>query len=113
MARAVPTPVARTGFVLAPNLTAAVADGDIVDVGTRLWVLNGSGASINVTAVVTTEVSGLEVEDLIEPVPAGAARLIGPFSNLFKQPADAVEGAGKVLINYSAVASVTRGVVMP
>lgn len=111
MARATPATQARVGFALKPTLTAATVDGDIIDVGARVWVHNGAGAPINVTVQTTTAVSGLDVADLVVPVPAGTDALIGPFSNLFKQAADAAVGAGKVLVDYSAIASVTRGAV--
>lgn len=112
MARASLTTQARDGFRLAPTLTAAVADGDIVDVGSRIWVNNGSGAPITVTAVTAAETSGLAIEDLAETVAAGATVLIGPFGKtLFQQPDDAAEGAGRVLVDYSAVTSVTRAAV--
>jgi len=112
MARASLTTQARNEFRLAPTLTAAVADGDIVDVGSRVWVHNGSGAPITVTAQVVAETSGLELEDLVETVAAGADVLIGPFSRtLFGQASDAAIGASRVLIDYSAVTSVTRAAV--
>jgi hypothetical protein len=111
MARAILATAARSGFVLTPVLTAAVADGDVADVGSRVWVQNDSAVTVTVTAVTTGEVSGLAVADLAVAVPAGTTRLVGPFSNLFKQPDDAVEGAGKVLVNYSAVTDVLRGAV--
>lgn len=114
MARASLTTQARSGFRLAPTLTAAAVDGDIVDVNSRLWVHNGSGAPITVTAVTAAEVSGLEIEDVAEAVAAGADVLIGPFSRtLFAQPADAAVGASRVLINYSSVTTVTRAAVAP
>lgn len=113
MARASITtqPVVPAG--LNPLLTQAVVDGDIVDVGrVALWVNNGSGASITVTVQPTYSRDGLDLEPLVVAVPAGAFRLIGPLpARTYAQPFDAVIGAGRALVDYSAVTTVTRGVI--
>ncbi len=101
----------RTG--LTPALTGPVVDGDIIDSGNvGIWVVNGSGAPINVTVQATASQDGQAVEDLVVAVPAAGTRLIGPFpGRTFEQPSDAVVGAGRVLVDYSAVTTVTRGVI--
>lgn len=112
MARASLTTPTTTDFktVIAP--TAATVDGDIIDVGARLYVNNGSGAPINVTVQCTASTSGLDVEDLVVPVAAGQSALIGPLpKSLFAQASDAVVGAGRALVDYSAITSVTRAAV--
>lgn len=93
--------------------TAAVADGDIIDVGNvKLYVENNSGAPITVTVQTTAVSQGLDVEDLVVPVAAGQIALIGPFPpSLFKQPSDAAVGASRALIDYSDVTSVVRAAV--
>ncbi len=113
MARTSVTTQRITRAGLEPVLTAPVADGDIVDPGNvAVWVDNGSGASITVTAITPGTVSGLAVADLAVVVPAGESRLVGPLpASVFAQPADADPGANRVLVDYSAVASVTRAVV--
>lgn len=102
--------IVRPGLTAA--LTAPTVDGDIVDAGDRcfLEVANGSGAPITVTAVTPGTQDGLAISDLIVSVPAAGNKRIGPFpARTFAQASDAVVGAGRVLIDYSAVASVTRG----
>lgn len=105
------------------NPTAAVADydgvtvtpgtpdatGDILDPGCTLIVENGSGSSITVTFVSTATFETVDVPDVGGPVAAGATVAFKvPPLRLAGQPSDAAVGAGRVLANYSAVASVTR-----
>lgn len=103
--------VVRTG--LNPNLTAPTVDGDIVDTGNvALWVDNASGGAVTVTVVSSSSQDGLNTEDLVVSVPAAGKRLIGPFpARTFAQASDATIGAGRVLVDYSAVTSVTRAVI--
>lgn len=103
--------VVRTG--LTPSYTAAVADGDIIDSGAVfLHVKNASGVSVTVTIETPVTLDGLALADQAVAVPAAGERMIGPFpARTFQQPADAAVGANRVLVNYSAVASVTRAVV--
>lgn len=101
--------IARTG--VNPALTAPVADGDVIDVGaTFLVVANGGGAPVTVTVQTPVEYAGLELEDLTVSVPAAGQRWIGPFpASVFGQPVGD-PNAGRALVDYSAVADVTRGV---
>jgi len=96
---------------LAPTLTAPTVDGDVIDSGAvAVYVTNGSGGSINVTAQTPATQSGLAVAESVVAVAAGATRLIGPFpKGTFGQLSGADEG--QVYIDYSAQASVTRAVV--
>ncbi|MGA6164307.1 hypothetical protein [Amycolatopsis magusensis] len=111
MARLSPAtqPIARSG--LTPALTAPNADGDIIDTGrVFLEVANGGGSPITVTVISTAEVDGLPVEDLEVSVPAAGRKLIGPFAKTtFGQPSSD-PNAGKALVDYSSITSVTRGV---
>ena len=102
--------VTRAG--LNPSLPAPTASGDVVDCGQlALWVINGSGASITVTVQATAQVDGLDVADLVVPVLAAGQRLIGPFpARTFGQPSGSAD-AGRAYVDYSAVASITRGVI--
>ena len=95
------------------SMGAAVADGDIIPAGNvMLRVTNGGGSPITVTAVTPGTVAGLAIADATLTVPAAGTRDWGPFpTSVFAQPADAVDGPGKVLINYSGITSVTRAVV--
>ena len=90
-------------------LSAAPADGDIVEAGTFLVVLNGSGGSINITIVNPNTRHELAVVNRVIAVAAGTTRHI-PIPSDMAQDSDAVEGANKVLVNYSAVTTVSRGV---
>jgi hypothetical protein len=112
MARTSVTTQSITRAGLNTAMTAPPVDGDIIDAGAVfLEVLNGSGSPITVTVQTAGTVEGLPVEDLAVTVPAAGNRRIGPFPGVFKQAADAVVGAGRVLVDYSAVTSVTRAVV--
>jgi len=115
MARSLPaTQVAddRLGLVVA--LAAPNADGDsVTSDATHAVVANGSGASINVTLLNPRTLYGDDVADRIIAVAAGATRHI-PLPASFRQDVGAtdlgVDVSNMVLINYSAVASVTRGI---
>lgn len=116
MARSTPATqaVPDEGAVVA--LTAPNADGDTVTLdgsGVFAVVANASGGSINVTLSNPQAYNGLNVEDRVVAVAAGATKHI-PIPAFFKQSAGTtdlgVDVSGKVLINYSAVASVTRGI---
>lgn len=116
MARGTPATqvIGSGGLVVA--LTAAPADGDIVDMsgaGTFVEVANGSGGSINVTILNPQEYNGLDVADRVVAVAAGTTAKI-PVPAFFKQDVGTMDAGidvgGKALINYSAVATVTRGV---
>lgn len=125
MARGTPTTQvsdSRTGVVVA--LSAAPADGDIVapatgDLaagGSRYWarVNNGSGAPINVTLVNPQTLYGDDVADRVVAVAAGVTRDI-PLPASFRQDVGTmdvgVDVGNKILLNYSSVTSVTRGIV--
>jgi hypothetical protein len=125
MARGTPTTQvsdSRTGVAVA--LTAAPADGDIVAAaagdlaagGPTYYarVANGSGAPINVTLVNPQTLYGDDVADRVVPVAAGATRDI-PLPSSFRQDPGTmdvgVDVGNKILVNYSAVTTVTRGIV--
>lgn len=99
------------GDGLTPALTAPTVDGDTIDAGAvALMVVNGSGASINVTVQTPATQSGLAVAENIVAVPASATKLIGPFpKGTYARPSAPDEG--KVYVDYSAQTSVTRAVV--
>jgi hypothetical protein len=101
--------ISRTG--LNPALAGPPnVDGDVMDAGaTFLQVHNGSGGSINVTIAATVVVDGLALANLVVAVPAGQDRLIGPFPVRTFAQEDESPDAGRVYVNYSAQASVTRG----
>lgn len=111
MARSTPATQSIPDDGLAANMTAPNSDGDIADCGGGEFatIENGSGASITVTVVTPGEPYGLALADRAITIAAGATKDI-PLKRYYRQPTDAVEGAGKCLINYSAVASVTRAI---
>lgn len=96
---------------LAPALTAPTVDGDSIESGqVAVMVTNASGAPINVTAQTPATQDGLAIAEQIVAVAAGATKLIGPFPrSTYGQPSGA--DRGRVYIDYSAQASVTRAVV--
>jgi hypothetical protein len=109
MARTSPTAVSPT--LAGAVVTAGTPDatGDIVDPGSYLVVVNGSGGSITVTLQSTATKDGLAVANGGGTVAAGTTRVFGPLiSRLFEQAANAATGPNKVLVDYSAVTSVTR-----
>jgi hypothetical protein len=111
MARTSPATQVVVDAGLAVTLTAPSVDGDIAEAGRSFAIVdNASGVSINVTLSNPNTVEGLDVADRVVAVAAGARKLI-PIPSQFKQATDAVEGPGMALINYSAVASVTRAIV--
>ncbi|WP_290055662.1 hypothetical protein [Amycolatopsis solani] len=99
---------------LVANHTGPTVDGDAVEVGRGVFlsVINGSAAPITVTIQTPDAVDGdLTVADRVVTVPVGTTpKLIPLTSNHYRQPiGDA--NVGKGLVDYSAVASVTRAVV--
>jgi hypothetical protein len=114
MARSTPTPVTPTVAGTVVTMGAAPVDGDILPVGPNvaLLVTNGGGSPITVTIQTTAEKAGLAVADAGGAVANGTSRIFGPFpASLFAQADDAVVGANKVLVDYSAITSVTRAVI--
>lgn len=102
---------------LAPVLTAPTASNDVVDVGKyALMVTNGSGSSINVTILMPGLVDGdITVGPRSIAVAAAATKLIPLTSNNYKQTATSIDAGqtadvGRAYVNYSAIGSVTRGV---
>jgi hypothetical protein len=98
---------------LLPSHTAVTADGDIVDVGKNfLSVINGGAGPITVTIQTPGVVDGdLAIADREVTVPVGTTpKLIPLTSPNYRQPADSVN-AGRALVDYSAITSVTRAVV--
>jgi len=104
-------PVPLSGLALAH--TAPNADGDIVDVvrGGFLSVINGGTGPITVTVQTPGLVDGdLAIADRTVTVPVGTTpKLIPLTSAKYKQPVGDAN-AGRALVDYSAVTSVTRAV---
>jgi hypothetical protein len=113
MARVSTTAQQLSGAGLLPSHTAPTADGDIVDVGrVFLSVINGGTASITVTVQTPGTVDGdLGIEDRTVTVPVGTTpKLIPITSPHYRQPSGSAN-AGRALVDYSAITSVTRAVV--
>lgn len=107
----VPTvrPQLKDGALVDPP--ALVADGDIIDAGAVVLVVTAGASPTTVTIPTVRTVHGLATEDAGGVVAAGTTRVFGPFPRaLFAQPADAEEGPGRVLVDYSSVTDVTRQV---
>lgn len=111
MARSTPATQSIPDDGLAAVMTAPNADGDIADCGSGEFatIENGSGVSITVTVVTPSAPYGLALADRAITIAAGVTKDI-PLKRYYKQPADAVTGPGQCLIDYSAVASVTRAI---
>jgi hypothetical protein len=98
-----PTEIVRTGRVI--SLSAANADGSFVPNNGRVYlhVKNGDVSSKTVTvAAQLRPVSGLAIADVTVSVAASAEALIGPFP-----PEVFNDAAGRLVVSYSAVTSVT------
>lgn len=111
MARSTPTTQNITDDGLTATMAAPNSDGDIADCGAGVFatILNGSGAPITVTLITPGTSHGLAIADRTTSIAAGASKDV-PLKGYYKQPADAVTGPGQCLIDYSAVASVTRAI---
>lgn len=93
-----------------PSYSAAPAGGTELpgDGDTVLHVKNGSGVSINVTVQTGGTLEGEPVADKVVAVAAGAEKFIGPFRPAaYNQPVGAASHANKVIVDYSAVTTVT------
>lgn len=97
--------IARGGLAVAPvNVTV---DGDVIDAGNTILIVENSGvAAATVTVLATATQDGLDVEDQVTTVAAGATALLGPWPvRTFGQPSGANESgaddAGRVYVNYS------------
>lgn len=98
--------ITRAGLI--PVLAAATVNNDVVDAGAVfLQVANGSGASINVTVYSPLLTDGLTVGPLVVAVAAGVTKLIGPFP-VATFARSVAPDIGRMYVDYSAFASVTR-----
>ncbi|MGW3674635.1 hypothetical protein [Streptomyces sp. NPDC005166] len=97
-------PVTTAG--LAPTYTSASAGGDQAPVGGGyfLEVRNGGGASITVTVVTPGTYKGFAIADAALVIPAAGSGVI-PLDSVYRNPS-----TGRADITYSAVTSVTVGV---
>lgn len=88
MATLATQPVTRAG--LNPAYVAPSAGGDKLSPSSTavLHVKNASAAAVTVTLVTPGKVDGFDIADLAVSVPAGGERLIGPVSEVFRDPAD-------------------------
>lgn len=90
------------------TLTAPPADGDIVDLDGILTVVAGATPT-TVTIVTPGTVEDLAIAEGTVAVAASTRVEIPIRRRSYRQPVDAAEGAGRVLVNYSSVATITRG----
>ncbi|MCA1572824.1 MAG: hypothetical protein LC798_21530 [Chloroflexi bacterium] len=113
---ATPTVVGSHGGASGLGATPDAAGG-WVPPNSILVVRNGSGASINVTAVAPAGAlavpSGIDPTDVVLVVAAGAIAAMGPFDpSYFAQVSGSQQG--QVFIDFSAVATVTAfAVILP
>jgi hypothetical protein len=105
--------ITRAGLV--PALTAPAGtgptNGDVIDAGPVFLMVTAGATPTTVTVYSTPTVDGLDVADLTVTVGATSTRLIGPFPARTFANAVGATDAGRVYVDYSSVATVTRGVV--
>lgn len=99
------------GGDLTMGTPAVSPNGDIVDLGSRnfLVVRNGSGAPITVTIDTTSTLAGLALPDRTVTVAAGAINIIPLSDDYYEQLSGSDIRRGYV--DYSAITTVTRAVV--
>ena len=111
MPRSTPAIQAATVAGLNPvAFTAPDALGDTVDPGTILLVQNDSAGVVTVTVQTPGDVNGLAIAENAVAVAAGAMCAIQLDAHTYQRPNGSAD-AGKVYVDYSAVASVTRAVI--
>jgi hypothetical protein len=105
--------MARTA--LTPNVLKALGTGavyvtpDAAGVSFRnngkcfLHVINGSGASINVTPKIGRQVLGQSVTSVADALPAGESDYYGPYSDEYEQPG----GLDTIFVDFSSITTVT------
>lgn len=107
MALLVATQAKIGGAVVTPTAADVAGETFRPDDHVVLWVVNGSGGSINVTvAVPGNSKYGPANPDVVVAIAAGVSQGIGPFPADLADPAD-----GLVHVTYSAVTTVTRRLV--
>lgn len=96
--------ITRAGSTPAP--TAPIIDGDIIDWGTILRVI--TGATGTTVTIQTATYDGFALAAVQVVIPANQSRDISLVAPAFKQPTTASIGAGRVLVDYTSVVTVTR-----
>jgi hypothetical protein len=94
------TAVGRTGVNLTSGPVAAAGGGDsFPNTGLEvLYVFNGHSGAQTVTAAFTTTVDGVAATSRVVSVPAGEARLIGPFPPVLFSESVALTYSGVTLL---------------
>lgn len=107
MARAVVSPVRAAMSGTSAAFTAPTVDGDAVRPYTALLVHNTSGGALNITIVTGGVVGARPIPDDVVSIPAGAYRLLGPFTeDVLPQPSGSTKGL--VHVDYQTPASFER-----
>jgi len=97
---------------LAAVYTAANVDGHWIEPGDIIHVVNGAGASINVTLVTGGTFRGKAVSDTVVAVVNGTSKFIRVNqADLYAQPSGADEG--RVYVDFSSVTSITVACLRP
>lgn len=109
MSALTPQPILTSG--MKPTYSAAAGGGDTIPQESKArrfaFVKNGGGGSITVTVAkqaTSLPVSGygsVPTSDLSVAIPAGEERMIGPFSDVYK------DASGNINLAYSGVTTVT------
>jgi hypothetical protein len=110
MARAIVSQIRPSMAGASLSFTAPTVDGDAIRPGSALLVHNTSGGALNITIVTGATIGARAVADDIISIPAGAYRLIGPFTeNVFPQESGTT--ADLVHVDYATPASFERAVI--
>lgn len=110
MARAVVSAVRPSMAGAAVTLAAPTADGDAVRPGTALLVHNTSAGALDVTVITGATVAGRAIPDDVVSIPAGAWRLIGPFTEQVLAQTSGVTD-DLVHVDYATPASFERALI--
>lgn len=103
-------PASLVGAVCTP--VAPTVDGDIIDTGNVLLIVAAGATPTTVTIRATKTIETLALANAVGTVAANTERAFGPFpASLFAQASDAAVGPSRVLVDYSAIATITRRVV--
>jgi hypothetical protein len=115
MARTALTVQTLSDVGIEPAYAAANAAGNMFPNTGRsiLHVVNGGGASIDVTVQSALQVSGLDLADLTVAVPAGEERMIGRLPVRTFNRASGVTDPNQVYVDYSDVTSLTVALFEP
>lgn len=112
MARVDVTTVVVDALGTDPAMSAPTADGDVIDAGRVMLVVENVGTSSHtVTLQTPLQVGGLDVAQNTVDVPAGEIRCIGGLQDRIYGRSSSSPDAGRVYVDYDSPANFMRAVV--